>query len=357
MQWAKVQMGKADMTIYGAGAFGLSCGYEAAKRGAKVRVIDPFGVGAGSSGGVVGALAPHTPERWNDKKEFQFNSLIMARDHWPAVEQTGGVSSGYGRTGRLQAVQNARQLDLAHQRTADAVALWRGMATWSVLDADDVAARFAGWVPDSPTGFWIFDDLSARLNPARACAALAAAITALGGEVLREGLEDGAVIHASGWAGLQALNAAFGREVGSGVKGQAILLDFDMRTSPQIYAESLHIIPHKDGTTAIGSTSEREFDSADQTDALADDLLARAIAAMPQIAHAREIKRWAGVRPRAKSRAPMLGAWPGRTGHFIANGGFKIGYGMAPLAARGLIDLVLEGRDAIPEAFRVEASL
>ncbi|WP_417258278.1 NAD(P)/FAD-dependent oxidoreductase [Celeribacter sp.] len=350
-------MGKADITIYGAGAFGLSCGYEAAKRGAKVRVIDPFGVGAGSSGGVVGALAPHTPERWNDKKEFQFNSLIMARDYWPTVEETGGVSSGYGRTGRLQAVQNPRQLELAHQRTTEATTLWRGLASWSVLDADGVAARFSGWVPDSPTGYWIFDDLSARLNPARACASLAAAITALGGEIVEAGEEDGHVIHASGWAGLKSLNATFEREVGNGVKGQAILLDLDMRDAPQIYAESLHIIPHADGTTAIGSTSEREFDSPDQTDELADDLLARAIIALPQLAHAREIKRWAGVRPRAKSRAPMLGAWPDRAGHFIANGGFKIGFGMAPLAAQGLIDLILEGRDTIPEAFKVEASL
>ena len=42
--------------------------------------------------------------------------------------------------------------------------------------------------------------------------------------------------------------------------------------------------------------------------------------------------RWAGLRPRARSRAPMLGAWPGRPGHFIANGGFKIG----PLFGFGL---------------------
>ncbi|WP_417250528.1 NAD(P)/FAD-dependent oxidoreductase [Celeribacter sp.] len=350
-------MAQADITIYGAGAFGLSCGWEAVKRGAKVRVIDPNGVGAGSSGGVVGALAPHTPERWNPKKEFQFQSLIMSRDHWPAVEAAGGVSSGYGRAGRLQAVVNARQLELAHQRAEEARDLWQGKAIWEVLDAQAIAARFGDWAPHSPTGFWVFDDLSACLNPWRACQALAAAITAHGGEVVTEGPEQGAVIHASGWWGLKDLNAAFGREVGNGVKGQALLLDLDMRDQPQIYAESLHVIPHADGTTAIGSTSEREFDSPDTTDALADDLRARAIAALPQLADVPEIRRWAGVRPRAKSRAPMLGAWPERDGHYIANGGFKIGYGMAPLAAKVLVDLILEGRDAIPEDFKVEASL
>jgi glycine oxidase len=68
------------------------------------------------------------------------------------------------------------------------------------------------------------------------------------------------------------------------------------------------------------------------------------------------MERWAGVRPRAKSRAPMMGEWPGRPGHFVANGGFKIGFGMAPKVASAIADLVLEGRDAIPDGFRVADS-
>jgi glycine/D-amino acid oxidase-like deaminating enzyme len=59
------------------------------------------------------------------------------------------------------------------------------------------------------------------------------------------------------------------------------------------------------------------------------------------------------VRPRAKTRAPLLGAWPNREGHFVANGGFKIGFGMAPKVAEVMVDLVLSGRDTIPEGFRL----
>ncbi|WP_412509844.1 FAD-dependent oxidoreductase, partial [Roseovarius sp. SYSU LYC5161] len=62
----------ADITVMGAGIFGLSCAWCCLKRGARVRVIDPGGPGAGASGGIVGALAPHVPENWNDKKAFQF---------------------------------------------------------------------------------------------------------------------------------------------------------------------------------------------------------------------------------------------------------------------------------------------
>ena len=86
-------------------------------------------------------------------------------------------------------------------------------------------------------------------------------------------------------------------------------------------------------------------------------MIATARSLCPALRDAAVIERWAGVRPRAKSRAPMLGAWPGRDGHFIANGGFKIGFGMAPKVAAVMADVVLDGRDAVPAGFRVEDSL
>ncbi|QHA11374.1 hypothetical protein GQR99_13060 [Cereibacter sphaeroides] len=77
----------------------------------------------------------------------------------------------------------------------------------------------------------------------------------------------------------------------------------------------------------------------------------------PWLEGAPVLTRWAGLRPRARSLAPMLGEWPGRPGQYVANGGFKIGFGMAPKVGEVMAALVLEGRDEIPESFRVEASL
>ncbi|SDW19918.1 NAD(P)/FAD-dependent oxidoreductase [Roseicitreum antarcticum] len=359
-------MTSGEVTICGAGVFGLSLAYVCALRGAQVRVLEPYAVGAGSSGGIVGALAPHVPENWNAKKAFQFDSLRMAQGFWTGVADVSGVDPGYARLGRVQPL-GPGAVEAARARAGGAQALWEGFADWHVLPVGD--APGLGVV--SPSGIVVVDSLSARLHPRRAVGALAAAVRALGGVVEEGGIPPGAaaawmaarlagargpVVWASGDAGLRDLSADLGRDMGGGVKGQALLLDFSAPDCPQVFADGLHIIPHADGTVAVGSTSERVFDDPISTDAGCDALLARAVAACPALAGARVLERWAGVRPRARSRAPMLGAWPGRPGHFVLNGGFKIGFGMAPKLAHVMADLVL-GVDGVPEGFRVEDSM
>jgi len=240
-----------DVTVRGAGIFGLSIAWTCARRGAKVQVIDPFGAGAGSSGGLVGALAPHVPENWNAKKAFQFDSLIMAEPFWMQVEATGGVSAGYGRLGRIQPIADTRSLDLARAREVTAEALWQGRATWQVRPVAEMGA----WCPPSPTGYVIHDTLTARMHPRRACAALVAALGVMGVTVVPDAPDKGQVVHATGVAGMQDLSAALGKTIGNGVKGQSALLRFDAGEVPQLFADAIHIVPHADGTRAIGSSS------------------------------------------------------------------------------------------------------
>ncbi|MEL6681040.1 MAG: FAD-dependent oxidoreductase [Pseudomonadota bacterium] len=333
-------MATVDVTVMGAGIFGLSVAYACACRGAKVRVVDPHGVAAGASGGLVGALAPHVPENWNEKKAFQFESLIMAQDFWASVEHLTGVDVGYQRSGRLQPLTDDHAVALARARAATAKELWQGKAVWKILESGDDA-----WMPPSPTGLVVYDTLSALIHPRRATRALAAAVAKKGGEVVGHGPEQGAVVWATGWSGMTEIG-------GNGVKGQAALLRYDASGKPQLFADALHIIPHGDGTVAVGSTSERDFDDPSGTDAGLDHILTRAIGAFPVLCGAEVIERWAGVRPRAKSRAPVLGHHPIRAGQFIANGGFKIGFGMAPKVGAVMADLILEGRDTVPAGFK-----
>lgn len=344
-------MTRPDLIVMGAGVTGLAIAWAATRRGARVRVIEVAGIGAGASGGVVGALMPHAPGGWTPVKAFQFASLIMAPDWWAAVAGASGQSTGYGRTGRLQPLADAAAVEAARVKGADAATLWQGWATWQVVPLSG-----APWEPASASGWLVQDTLSARLHPTRAVAALAGAIRAAGGEVVQGDRPDATapVIWATGVAGLAALSATTGRTQGAAVKGQAALLAHDPGPgAPQIYADGLHIVPHDDGTVAIGSTSETAF-ATTAPDALLDAVIARARAACPALAGAAVVARWAGLRPRARSRMPLMGAWPGRPGQYIANGGFKIGFGIAPLVAETMADLLLDGQDRIPAPFRIQ---
>ena len=340
----------ARVTVFGAGIFGLSVAFACLRRGAQVCVVEPRAPGAGASGGLVGALAPHAPEGWTDLKALQLAALLAAPDWWAAVAQAGGGNPGYARTGRVQPLADAGAVARAQARVAGAAAHWPDWARWEVVPAD----AMPGLAVASPSGVVVHDTLSARLHPRRACAALAAALRAKCAQI-DEGAgltatpgPAAATVWATGWEGLAALQDGAGRALGGGVKGQALALRWEAGAAPQISAPGLHVVPHADGTVAVGSTSERDFDAPDSTDPRLDDVLAHAVTVCPALADAPVIARWAGVRPRARSRAPVIGAWPDRPGHFIANGGFKIGFALAPLLAEALAGHLLEGRDSLP---------
>lgn len=344
-------MAMVDVTIRGAGVFGLSIAWVCALKGAKVQVIDPSGIAGGASGGIVGALAPHVPENWNPKKAFQLDALLIAEAFWNEVDQASGMPSGYGRTGRLQPLLNDNAVNLARARADTAKVHWQDHATWKVIPARSVAQALA-----SPTGLFVHDTLSARIHPRNACHSLATACKSLGVQFFEDAPDVGVVCEATGWAGLVAYSKRSAEKVGDGIKGQAALFDLDL-PGPQLFVDGLHIIGHSDGTTAVGSTSEREFEHEKDTDAQLDQLILRAKAILPSLQNADLLERWAGVRPRAKSRAPLIGRLPSIANRFVANGGFKIGFAMAPKVGQLMAELMLEGHADIPPEFDAELQM
>lgn len=352
--------GAADILVVGAGIFGLSCAWECVRRGARVLVIDRGTPGSGSSGGPVGALAPHPPERWNAKKALQLATLIGAEAWWAEVAAVGGGDPGYGRIGRLVPLMTPGQRRQAEAQAVEATTLWPAPLRWVILDAG------------GPEGA-VHETLSARLSPPRAIAALVAALRARGVEV-RAGWEmlevgDGpvrcaqatvearAVILATGADGMAPLARLIGRDPGGqAVKGQAALLAAAL-DGPMITAGSLYIVPHADGRVAVGSTSEARWDDPVATDAGLDALLAAARALCPELAQAPVVARWAGLRPRGALPEPMLGLLPGFERVFVANAGFRTGFGLAPAVGAALAEMVEGGQPDLPPGFQIEEHL
>ena len=122
-----------------------------------------------------------------------------------------------------------------------------------------------------------------------------------------------------------------------------------------IFADGLYIVPHEDGLVAIGSTSENTFADPYGTDGLLDDLLAKARGMAPVIADAPVVERWAGLRPKAIGRDPMVGRHPDHPNISLMTGGFKVSFGVAHALARAVIDEIKGGTLAVPPSFTVAA--
>jgi glycine/D-amino acid oxidase-like deaminating enzyme len=276
----------------------------------------------------------------------------MAPAFWAEVARHAEHDPGYARLGRLQPLADDAALALARDRAAGAARLWPAGVTWRVVAASEARAQPTGhdWLPPSPTGWLVEDTLTARIAPRRAIAALAAALRAGGADIRHDGAAEGMVVEATGHAGLRARLGPQAPATAGGEKGQAALIALDRRDAPQIFADGVHIVPQADGTVAIGSTSERDWTGLD-TDQALDSLISRARALAP-LGDAPVVARWAGIRPRWTTRSPLIGADPARPGRFIANGGYKIGFAVAPLAGRMLAALMLGCEDTIPAAFR-----
>ena len=352
-----------DIIIVGAGIFGLASAYFAAKAGLQVLMFEAKRIGDGASGGIVGAMAPHMPDQWNEKKQFQYEALVSAQAFWKEVDTLSGAPSGYGRIGRVIPLVTEKERALAEVRITHAAQNWNGF-DWQVQNSTPHVD------PDYASFGLIIETLSARIFPRHAVRSLASACRKLGVEIIEdtsvisvaEGLVEtsmGAVssdriLVTAGYEGWVLSDHFLPAHNVTGVKGQAALLGVSLEGFPQIYADNHYIIPHASGQVAIGSTSEKIWDGDRETDEALDALLKRAEAICPQLSGAPILERWAGIRPKAPKPDPMIGPIPGQSGLWIANGAFKIGFGIAHHVGALVVDTMLGKAVHIPNRFSID---
>lgn len=350
-----------DAVIIGGGIFGLSTAYSCILRGLKTCVLEKERIGAGASGGIVGALSPHLPDHWNEKKQFQFEALSEAPAYWQKIETLSGLATGFGRIGRLMLIPDLKTRMRSEAVKESAKLHWNGRYGFDILEE---APAFIN-AKHAPFGI-IHEGLSARLLPRRALRALAQAVENLGGEI-REGESvreiasgrietDHAIYHAprsvvaDGVSGLERLSMQIGRPIGAAIKGQAALLHCDLGAIPQVFAEGLYIVPQAEGFCAVGSTSEDHFADL-KTDDRLEALIKRAGEVVPKLKAAPVKERWVALRPKARRRNPLLGPHPDLKNVFVANGGFKIGFGIAPKIGEIMADFMEGAAPIFPKSF------
>lgn len=363
---------------------GLWAAVHAERAGVKTLLVDASRLGQGASGGLLGALMPHMPDKWSDKKQFQFEALVSLEREIAVLEEMTGLSAGYRRSGRLVPLPkpHLRTIALGHER--DAEIHWRDgdrRFHWHVLDEGEPGRHGAiEWIdPAAGDCGFVFDTLAARVAPRKLMAVLSAALQQARHVRIVEATEVERIDPGSGLAATSHGDIAFGHcilsaghrsfpildgltggchsPLGQPVKGQAALLkaDVDGRL-PVIFRDGLYIVPHEDGLVAIGSTSENRFDNPASTDSQLEALIAAARVMAPVLSDAPVVERWAGLRPKAIDRDPMVGAHPHHPSLIALTGGFKVSFGLAHRLAESAVCIALKkpGNAALPKGFSLE---
>lgn len=130
------------------------------------------------------------------------------------------------------------------------------------------------------------------------------------------------------------------------VKGQMMLLHWPSNLHYTLVTPEGFVSPRGGHQLVVGSTeAECLFDTAVRIRELRQ-LIDFATRFLGSIDEAEIIESWAGLRPGTPDDLPLVGAAPGWENLYVASGHYRKGILMAPLTARLLGELIIDGMRA-----------
>jgi glycine oxidase len=354
-----------DVVVVGAGVIGSGIAYECAARGATVALLDRDEPGCQASGAAAGMLAPcseaHEPGPFLD----------LAREGlglWPTLaerlREDSGIDPELSLDGLLRVALDVEAAAEVQERLRWQDAAGIAAGRWvDVADAREIEPALtadlsgAAWYSGeghvhSPHAVRALVEAARRKGAVIRSAADVVGPARGGGILLRNGERIAAhqvVLAAGAWLG--ALSAAFGARLPvRPVHGQLIALR-GLSATPRrvIYAGSRgYVVAKRDGTVLAGATeADLDFDSAPHELATAS-LREQAERLLPAAASATEVATWAGLRPCAPDRLPLLGILPQTTASnpatlHVAGAHYRNGVLLAPVTAQGMASMLLDG--------------
>jgi glycine oxidase len=353
-----------DAIVIGGGIIGCSIAWRLAQSGRRVALLERGHVGGEASSAAGGIFVPTaSPETPPHLLEFWKTSNALYPAFAEEVRETTGQAFEFRVCGRLNVAV-----------TDDEVAWLRQFFEWQEpagiraewLSGADALAAEPALAPDVAAGVFFPDH--GLVDNARFTVALGWAVRRAGGDVFENRQVTGLVVEGNRVTGVETpvgrvsapvvVNCA-GSWAGTidpranqpirPAKGQMLAV-----ASPAVplrrpvQGPGASCVPRADGRTLIGATVH---DVGFDKDVIANDIfglfdgMARIVPALRQ---APFLEAWAGLRPIAPDRQPIVGPDGDIGGLFWATGHFSMGILCAPATARALTDLIETGKSSIP---------
>lgn len=137
------------------------------------------------------------------------------------------------------------------------------------------------------------------------------------------------------------------------MRGQILLYKPQKNLDQMVYREGFYMIPRRDGYLLAGSTLEDVGFEAAVTQAVRDELSAKAEAIMPALKNEPIVNHWSGLRPGTPENLPTISVHPTIKNLYLNTGHFRYGLTMAPASAKLVVALMLGEKpevDAMPYA-------
>lgn len=336
-------MTRPDVAVVGGGVIGLSVAYHAARRGAKVTLLEAGGLGSGASGAAAGMLnAQAESAEPGPFLELQLKGRDAHRVLAPALYEETGLDPEYVWSGTLLV---ARSEDF-EERLATAYRWQRELglpAQW--LDAEAARGLEPALAPDTRAALYLPEE--GQVNSGRLVRALALAAARQGAELHEEtrvtslrvergratGVETARGVVPAGSIVLAGGSESAGLLSGVGlelpvrpVKGEILTIHAaPPPVSSNVWDEGCYLVPKRDGRVVVGATERPgEWDRRPTLGGIAD-LSDAARGLIPTLSAAPMADLWGGLRPSTPSGQPVLGTIEGFEGLLLATGHHRNG--------------------------------
>jgi glycine oxidase len=349
--------------IIGGGAIGLSLGWQLAKKGIDVEILERSEAGKSSSWAAAGMLAPNAEIGFEDIDLFYLcrKSLEMYPEFLSELHNDSGIKVELDKCGAIMPAfdrddsERIRRLYDFREKIGLPVEWLTGSEAREIEPYLSPKCTFAVWIPDD-----------GQIDNRKLLEALKKAFINMGGKLYENhpvekinisngklngvhihGIDieaDNVVVCAGSWSkSIHGIPEEIQPPVRP-VKGQAIslIMDDSCKVSHAVRAPDVYLVPKKDGRLVVGaSVEEMGFDEMPSAGEIYH-LLERAWEAVPSIYDLKIQSIDVGLRPGSRDHQPIIGG-SDVEGLYFATGHYRNGILLTPITAIELSKWIVSG--------------